>query len=38
VSLLDAADTLGSRLVSLMYVSGLDAPQTIQRLHESTQA
>jgi acyl-CoA synthetase (AMP-forming)/AMP-acid ligase II len=38
VSILDAAEKLGSRLESLRYVSGLDAPQTIQRLHDSTQA
>ena len=37
-TLLDAADKAGSRLPSLRYVSGLDAPQTIQRLHESTRA
>jgi len=37
-SLLDAAEKLGSRLPSLKYVSGLDSPQTIQRLHETTQA
>jgi len=37
-SLLDAAEKLGSRLPSLKHVSGLDAPQTIQRLHEQTQA
>ena len=38
VSLLDAAKKLGSRLPSLRHVSGLDAPQTIQRLHEETGA
>ncbi len=38
VSLLDAAEKLGSRLPSLRHVSGLDAPQTIQRLHEQTGA
>jgi long-chain acyl-CoA synthetase len=38
VSLLDAAEKAGSRLASLKHVSGLDAPQTIQRLHERTQA
>ena len=32
--LLDAAEKLGSRLPSLKHVSGLDSPQTIQRLHE----
>ena len=37
-SLLDAAGKLGSRLPSLKHVSGLDSPQTIQRLHESTGA
>jgi acyl-CoA synthetase (AMP-forming)/AMP-acid ligase II len=37
-TLLDAADKLGSRLPSLRYVSGLDAPATIQRLHDTTQA
>jgi acyl-CoA synthetase (AMP-forming)/AMP-acid ligase II len=37
-SLLDAAEKLGSRLASLKHVSGLDAPQTIQRLHERTEA
>ena len=38
VSLLDAAQKLGSRLESLKHVSGLDAPPTIQRLHETTRA
>jgi acyl-CoA synthetase (AMP-forming)/AMP-acid ligase II len=37
-SLLDAAEKLGSGLASLKHVSGLDAPPTIQRLHERTQA
>ncbi len=37
-SLLDAAEKLGSPLASLTRVSGLDAPQTIQRLHEKTRA
>ncbi len=37
-SLLDAAEKLGSRLPSLKHVSGLDSPQTIQRLHERTGA
>src|SRR5713101_7719613 len=37
-TLLDAAEKLDSRLASLKYVSGLDAPPTIQRLHESTGA
>jgi acyl-CoA synthetase (AMP-forming)/AMP-acid ligase II len=36
--LLDAAEKLGSALPSLAHVSGLDAPQTIQRLHEKTGA
>jgi long-chain acyl-CoA synthetase len=38
VNLLDAAQKLGSKLPSLRHVSGLDAPPTIQRLHEETQA
>jgi long-chain acyl-CoA synthetase len=37
-SLLDAAEKAGSALPSLTHVSGLDAPQTIQRLHERTKA
>ena len=37
-NLLDAAEKLGSRLPSLTHVSGLDAPPTIQRLHEQTRA
>jgi acyl-CoA synthetase (AMP-forming)/AMP-acid ligase II len=37
-TLLDAADKLGSRLPSLRDVAGLDAPPTIQRLHETTGA
>ncbi|MGH7326483.1 MAG: AMP-binding protein [Candidatus Rokuibacteriota bacterium] len=37
-TLLDAADKLGSRLPSLKHVSGLDSPQTIERLHERTGA
>jgi acyl-CoA synthetase (AMP-forming)/AMP-acid ligase II len=37
-SLLDAAGKAGSRLPSLRYVSGLDAPQTIERLHAETGA
>jgi acyl-CoA synthetase (AMP-forming)/AMP-acid ligase II len=37
-TLLDAAEKAGSRLPSLHHVSGLDAPQTIQRLHETTGA
>ena len=38
VSLLDAAAKAGSRLPSLKHVSGLDAPQTIERLHKDTGA
>src|SRR2546428_5747913 len=38
VNLLDAAQKLGSKLTSLKHVSGLDAPPTIQRLHDETQA
>ena len=38
VTLLDAAQKLGSKLSSLKHVSGLDAPPTIQRLHDETQA
>src|SRR5437870_6579492 len=37
-NLLDAAQKLGSKLPSLKHVSGLDAPPTIQRLHDETQA
>jgi len=37
-NVLDAADKLGSRLPSLRDVAGLDAPPTIQRLHETTKA
>ena len=37
-SVLDAAEKLGSALPSLAHVSGLDAPQTIQRLHDKTRA
>ena len=37
-TLLDAAEKLGSRLPSLRDVAGLEAPATIQRLHESTGA
>ena len=37
-TLLDAAAKSGSRLPSLKHVSGLDAPQTIERLHQETQA
>ena len=38
LSLLDAAAKQGSRLASLRHVSGLDAPQTIERLHAETGA
>src|SRR5437660_2781883 len=38
VNLLDAAQKRGSKLPSLKHVSGLDAPPTIQRLHDQTQA
>jgi len=37
-TLLDAAEKAGSRLASLRDVAGLDAPPTIQRLHEKTGA
>ena len=37
-SLLDAAEKAGSVLSSLLHVSGLDAPATIQRLHGKTRA
>ncbi|HXH84360.1 MAG TPA: AMP-binding protein, partial [Candidatus Tectomicrobia bacterium] len=37
-TLLDAAEKLGSRLPSLTHVLGLDAPPTIQRLHDTTGA
>ena len=37
-NLLDAAEKLGSKLPTLKHVSGLDAPATIQRQHETTQA
>jgi len=37
-TLLDAAEKAGSRLASLRDVAGLDAPPTIQRLHEKTSA
>src|SRR5207244_9576137 len=37
-TVLDAADKLGSRLASLRDVAGLDAPPTIQRLHDRTGA
>ena len=35
---LDAAQESGSQLASLRYVSGLDSPETMQRLHEQTDA
>jgi acyl-CoA synthetase (AMP-forming)/AMP-acid ligase II len=38
VTVLDAAKNAGSRLESLRIVSGLDAPQTIERLHAETKA
>jgi acyl-CoA synthetase (AMP-forming)/AMP-acid ligase II len=38
VTVLDAARKAGSRLDSLRLVSGLDAPQTIERLHAETKA
>jgi long-chain acyl-CoA synthetase len=37
-SLLDAAEGVGGRVPSLSHVSGLDSPQTIERLHERTRA
>ncbi len=37
-TLLDAAGKLGSRLPSLKHVSGLDSPETIQRLYAETGA
>jgi long-chain acyl-CoA synthetase len=37
-SILDAADKLGSKLTSLRDVAGLDAPPTIERLHQTTGA
>jgi acyl-CoA synthetase (AMP-forming)/AMP-acid ligase II len=37
-NLLDAAEKLGSQLASVTHVSGLDAPPTIQRLHDRTRA
>jgi len=37
-TLLDAAEKAGSRLASLRDVAGLDAPDTIKRLHEKTDA
>ncbi len=38
ISILDAAGKVGSLLPSLRDVAGLDAPPTIQRLHETTGA
>ncbi len=37
-SILDAAAKAGSQLASLTHVSGLDSPQTIERLHAETRA
>jgi len=37
-TLLDAAQKAGSHLPSLAHVSGLDSPQTIERLHAETRA
>jgi acyl-CoA synthetase (AMP-forming)/AMP-acid ligase II len=37
-SILDAADTAGSRLHSLKHVAGLEGPAVIGRLHANTQA
>lgn len=37
-TILDAAQTAGSTLPSLRWVSGLDAPDTVTRLHEATRA
>src|SRR4029450_14002066 len=37
VTLLDAAQKLGSKLSSLKHVSGLDAPPTIPRVHDEEQ-
>src|SRR5262249_47463893 len=37
-TVLDAAEKAGSRLPSLEHVSGLDSPQTIERLHQQTGA
>jgi len=37
-TLLDAAEKQGSTLASLRHVSGLDAPDTIRRLHDKTAA
>ena len=37
-AVLDAAETAGSSLPSLRWVSGLDAPDTVARLHEATEA
>ncbi|HVS63621.1 MAG TPA: AMP-binding protein [Thermoanaerobaculia bacterium] len=35
---LDAAEAAGSELESLLHVTGLDSPQTMERLHETTGA
>lgn len=37
-TLLDAAAEAGSRLASLRHVTGLDSPDTMQRLHDETDA
>lgn len=37
-AILDAAEATGSSLPSLRWVSGLDAPDTVARLHETTDA
>ncbi|MEE8304491.1 MAG: AMP-binding protein, partial [Candidatus Tectomicrobia bacterium] len=37
-NLLDAADQMGSQLPSLKHVSGLEGPDTIERLHRQTSA
>lgn len=36
--ILDASERLGSRLASLRHVTGLEAPETMQRLHDTTSA
>lgn len=37
-TILDAAEQLGTSLASLRHVSGLEMPETIQRLHDTTSA
>ena len=37
-NILDTAESLGTSLASLRHVSGLEAPDTIQRLHDTTAA